>query len=323
VARVRITQLDGALPNVALMKLSHWHKSRGDEVWFSKSWERDLLEPEFDVVYGSAIFQWTKPKLARFMKEFPDAIVGGTGTSSTMTVEDVTGGEYEYFDYDIYPNFRQSIGFSQRGCRLKCSFCVVPGKEGKNKDNGSIARIWRGEPHPKEIILLDNDFFGAPGWVGKAEEILEGDYKVNFNQGINIRLIHKQGAEYLSRMKFFESKFKYKRLHTAWDNPKDEKRFFKGLDILLDAGIKPRDIMVYMLVGYWPGETMDDILDRFNKIKQSGCLPYPMVFDRENKEHKKFQRWVNRRYYQIVDWKDYDSSVRGRANPNQLALDYG
>ena len=52
-------------------------------------------------------------------------------------------------------------------------------------------------------------------------------------------------------MQFFESKFKYRRLHTAWDNPKDEKRFFKGLDILLDAGIKPREVMVYMLIGYW------------------------------------------------------------------------
>ena len=180
--KVRITQLDGALPNIALMKLSHWHKAQGDEVHFSKNWERELFEDEYDIVYGSAIFQWTKKKLERFMQEFPNAIVGGTGTKSTMTIEDMTGGPYEFFDYSIYPKFKQSIGFSQRGCRLACKFCVVPGKEGKNRDNGPIHQIWRGEPHPKEIILMDNDFFGQPGWQEKADEILEGGFKVNFNQ---------------------------------------------------------------------------------------------------------------------------------------------
>ena len=318
--KIRLTQLDGSLPNIALMKLSHWHKAQGDEVHFSKTWERDLFEPEYDVVYGSAIFKWTEKKLKRFQSEFPNAIVGGTGTKSTMTVEDITGGEYEFFDYSIYPKFEHSIGFSQRGCRLKCSFCVVPGKEGKNRDNSVIGKIWRGDPYPKNIILLDNDFFGAPGWQSKAEEIIEGGYSVCFNQGINVRLIHDEGAVMLNQMNFFEPKFKYRRLYTAWDNKKDEKRFFKGFDILTNAGIKPRDIMVYMLIGYWPGETMDDVLYRFNKLKDAGVLPYPMVFDRENKQLKQFQRWVNRRYYQFVPWEEYDASARKTPNPDQMML---
>ncbi len=320
--RIRITQLDGGLPNVALMKLSHWHKQRGDEVYFTKSHERQLFEPEYDTVYGSAIFKWTKKKLDRFLIEFPNAIVGGTGTDSSMTVEDITGGPYEFFDYSIYPNFKQSIGFSQRGCRLSCKFCVVPKKEGRNKDNGPISQIWRGEPYPKEIILLDNDFFGQPDWEQKSQEILDGGFKVNFNQGMNARLIHEKGASVLRQMQFFESKFKYRRLHTAWDNPKDEKRFFKGLNILLDAGIKPREIMVYMLIGFWPGETMEDILWRFNKLNDAGVLPYPMVYDQENKEHKKFQRWVNRRYYQFVPWEKYDSSMRSKPKENQMTLNF-
>ena len=319
--KVRITQLDGALPNIALMKLSHWHKAQGDEVHFSKHWERELFEDEYDIVYGSAIFQWTKKKLDRFMQEFPNAIVGGTGTKSKMTIEDITGSPYEFFDYSLYPKFKQSIGFSQRGCRLACKFCVVPDKEGKNRDNGAIHQIWRGEPHPKEIILLDNDFFGQPDWQEKADEILEGGFKVNFNQGMNARLIHEEGAKALKQMQFFEAKFKYRRLHTAWDNPKDEKRFFKGLNILMDAGIKPREVMVYMLIGYWPGETMEDILWRFNRLNDSGCLPYPMVYDHSRPELKKFQRWVNRRYYQFVPWDEYDSSVRSRPPKNQMTME--
>ena len=139
---------------------------------------------------------------------------------------------------------------------------------------------------------------------------------------MNARLIHVEGAKALKQMQFFESKFKYRRLHTAWDNPKDEKRFFNGLNILLDAGIKPREIMVYMLIGYWPGETMDDILWRFNKLNDAGVLPYPMVYDRERPELKKFQRWVNRRYYQFVPWEKYDSSMRSRPKKDQMTFDY-
>jgi len=319
--RVRLTQLDGKLPNVALMKLSAWHKSRGDEVCFSKSWRRDLFEADYDRVYGSCIFGWTKAKLERFKSEFPDAIVGGTGSGSQITVEDVIGGEFEHYDYEIYPKFSPSIGFSQRGCRLKCPFCVVPKKEGANVDSNRINRIWRGEPHPRQILLLDNDFFGAPSWRERANAILEGDFRVCFSQGINIRLINEEGAEALNAMKFRDDQFKRRRIYTAWDNAKEEGRCFEGFEILTNAGIKPQEIMVYMLVGYWKGETMDEVFYRFEKLVDAGVLPYPMVYDNGNRELKRFQRWVLRRYYKHVPWKEYDSSHRpAKTNENQMKL---
>ena len=319
--KVRITHLDGKLPNIALMKLSAWHKSQGDEVHFWKTWQRDMFEPEYDRVYGSCIFGWTKPKLERFKAEFPDAIVGGTGSGSNITVEDVIGQGFEHYDYDIYPWFKSSIGFSQRGCRLKCKFCVVPNKEGKNRDQNRIRQIWRGEPHPKQIHLLDNDFFGAPSWEERAKEILDGDYKVCFSQGINIRLIHKEGAQYLSEMKFRDDQFKKRQIYTAWDNKKDERRFFDGLNILMDAGIKPSQVMVYMLIGYWPGETMDDIFYRFERLVAAGVMPYPMVYDNNNITLKRFQRWVLRRYYQFVPFEKYNPSARPQKKaPNQMTL---
>jgi len=63
--------------------------------------------------------------------------------------------------------------------------------------------------------------------------------------------------------------------------------------------------MVYMLVGYKQGETMDEVLYRFNRLKDSVCLPYPMVYDKTNKELKVFQRWVLKRYYKVVEWENY------------------
>ena len=87
--------------------------------------------------------------------------------------------------------FDGSIGFTQRGCRLKCGFCVVPKKEGKNRSVKTIADIWRGDPYPRHLHLLDNDFFGQPReqWQARVDEIIDGKFKVCLNQGINTRMI--------------------------------------------------------------------------------------------------------------------------------------
>lgn len=303
--RVRITHLDGKLPNLALMKLSAWHKANGDDVHFSKSPQRELWEGDYDKVYGSSIFGWSKPTRDLFLLNFPNAILGGTGSGNSQTIEEMIGSEFDEYDYSIYPSFPYSIGFSQRGCRLKCSFCVVPKKEGKIRDNNTIRRIWRGEPWPKKIVLLDNDFFGQPLWKEKCEEIIRENYEVSFNQGINIRLIHKEGAAYLSKIRYMDDQFKTRRIYTAWDNRKDEEIFMRGINMILEAGIKPSHIMVYFLCGYWPGEKFEDVYYRFEKMRNMGLLPYPMVYNNDNKELKKFQRWVIRRYYKFIPWSEY------------------
>jgi hypothetical protein len=301
------------------MKLSYWHKSKGDKVVFKRSIERDLFEDEYSHVYGSAIFIETGKKINMFLKNFPGAVVGGTGHDMKIKVEDLIGcGEYEYenYDYTIYPEFTHSIGFTQRGCRLRCSFCVVPKKEGKNVVVNSIYDIWRPGTERK-IHLLDNDFFGQADWKQRATEIIDGDFKVCFNQGINVRLIHKEGAEMLAKMKYMDDQFKTKRIYTAWDNRRDENIFNKGIEIMLNAGIKPGHIMVYMLCGYWKWETWDDIFYRFNKMKEIGLIPYPMVYtqsDRNSlptKDLKRFQRWVVRRYHQFIDWNTFSNESEG------------
>ncbi len=316
---VRLTHLDGKLPNLALMKLSAWLKGRGDTVVFSKSASRELFEGEYDLVLGSSIFAWSANARQTFMANFPRAILGGTGDMENLqTVEEFTGVESEEIDYSIYPYFRQSLGFTQRGCRLKCSFCVVPRKEGRIREASTINTIWRGEPYPKQIMLLDNDFFGQSAWRERAQEIIDGGFEVCLNQGINVRLIHAEGAAMLARMKYRDDQFKTKRIYTAWDNRKDEEIFLRGITLLLDAGIAPSHIMVYFLCGYWPGETIDDVMYRFTTMKALGLKPYPMVFDNTRKELKRFQRWVIRRYHEFVKWEDYgkhfDKEVEGQSN---------
>jgi len=157
--QVLLIQVDGKLPNLALMKLAHWHRSQGHIVTLIRRRPRDLFDPSYDKVYASSIFSESEKFFPQIKRDWPNAIFGGTGTTNNQTVESFIGTPYEFYDYQDYPEFKESIGFTKRGCRLSCSFCVVPQKEGKPYFVNSINNIWRGAPYPRKLHLLDNDFF--------------------------------------------------------------------------------------------------------------------------------------------------------------------
>lgn len=318
---VRITHIDGILPNLALMALSAFHRAKGDEIHFTKDVERGLFEPEtYEVVYGSCIFERTRPRAERLIRAFPGAIVGGTGmaygdlvtlgsSAKGLEVEQITG-QIAALDYSIYPDFTGSIGFTQRGCRLRCGFCVVPRKEGKNVSVGTVSEIWRGPGFKKNIHLLDNDFFGNPDWRDRVAEIRNGKFHVCLNQGINVRLLNDEAAEALSTIEYRDDQFQKRRLYTAWDNLKDEEIFFRGIDRLERYGIPAKNVMAFMLIGYDPAETWDRIWHRFNRMVERGIMPYPMLFDVSRTDLKSWQRWVNTGLYRIVKWDEYRRSTK-------------
>lgn len=307
---VRLVQLDGSLPNLALMKLAHWHRAKGDYVHRAQSVRPTLFEPQWDKVYGSAIFKFSQTAVQQFKQEWPDGVLGGTGTDSLATVEQLIGSEYEHYDYADYPDVDYSIGFTQRGCRLSCKFCVVPKKEGKPRSVNTIADIWRGEGHPKKLHILDNDFFGNPDWRLRIAEIREGKFKVCLSQGINVRLINQEAAENLASIEYRNTKFNERQLYTAWDNIGDERIFFAGVELLNSAGIPPKNLMAYMLIGYDPKETWERIWYRFRKMVDAGIRPYPMVFDKSRTDLVCFQRWVCSGLYRIIPWPDYKRSTK-------------
>jgi hypothetical protein len=310
---VRLTHIDGKLPNLALMKLAHWHHAKGDTATLARTPSPSFWEPVYDKVYGSTIFTWSSKVTQRLHNAYPDAVIAGTGTEDFTTVESLISEDiYEHYDYSIYPEYAFSLGFTQRGCRLNCGFCVVPKKEGKPRSTNTIWDIWRGEPHPRCVSLLDNDFFGQErdSWEARIQEIQEGGFKVSLNQGINIRMITPETAAAIASIPYYDDGFKSRRLYTAWDNLGQETVFFRGLAMLNEAGIPGKHVMVYMLIGYKPGETMEEILYRYQRLKYEGCLPYPMVYNNLDKNLKRFQRWVIRRYDQIIPWQEFNTRLR-------------
>lgn len=304
---IRLVQLDGKLPNLAIMKLASWHRVNGDTVSFTRHIDRELFDSEPDKIYASSIFSFTQAHLESFKKQWPQAVIGGTGSGHWGTVEDLIGMEHDGLDYSIYPDYKFSLGFSQRGCRLKCGFCVVPKKEGSPRTVATIDKIWRGKDHPKKICLLDNDFFGQPKdqWRDRVKELNDGGFKVCFNQGLNVRLLDEESCAALATLEYRDDQFQQRRLYTAWDNMNDENIFFRGVDMLERAGIPPKHLMVYMLVGYDPKETWERIFHRFDKMVARGILPYPMVYNNSRRDLKAFQRWVVRGLYRYVPWNEY------------------
>lgn len=305
--RVLLLQLDGKLPNIALMRVSAHHKAIGDDVELRRvsnprSIERGLWD-DFARVYASAIFQWSRPLCERLMEVYPAAVIGGTGWDLTRTLESV-GIATRDQDYSAYPGYPHSIGFTQRGCRLKCPFCVVPKIEGMIRPENTVAGIWRGDPYPRNLCLLDNDFGGASGWATHLEQIRQGGFRVCFNQGINARLLSEELAEGIASVQYYDDNFKVRRIYTAWDNRKDEKILFRGLNWLVKYGVKPDQIMVYMLCGYWPGETHEDREYRRRRLREFGARPYPMPYVR-TRELVGFQRWVVRRADLKMSWAEF------------------
>lgn len=328
---IRITQLDGKLPNLALMRLAAWHRAQGDDVRWHRGVTRMLGEPDYDRVYGSAIFSTSAKAAELFRAEFPGAIVGGSGGDSKLRVENFVPAAFAELDYSAYHNFAASIGYAMRGCRFKCGFCVVPKQEGKARSVGTIPEIWRGGDHPRHIHLLDNDFFGNLSWRDRVDEIVDGRFKVCINQGINVRLLDDEQAEAVVRMAPWDDGFSRRRLYTAWDNIGDERVFFDGIDRLERAGWAADKVFAYMLVGYDPRETWDRVMHRFDRMVERGIRPYPMVFGGDDRRArsslyptlKRFQRWVIKRDYMHKPFEEYSTSRPRRDVPGQAALFQG
>lgn len=328
--RIRLTQLDGKLPNLALMKLAHWHRAQGDTVVFKRHAARDLFEEPYDIVYGSTLFTRSRPLVDRLRRDFPGAIVGGPGTldygetydpATFATVERVLGLDrpYEHYDYGIYPDFSASIGRTSMGCRFSCPFCPVARMEGRVRATASLEQIWRGEPYPKHLQLLDNDIFGQPNWKAIVEAMIDGGYRVCVNQGINVRVITPLVASYIARMPYYDDSFTSRRLYTAWDNIDDDAAFERGISLLFAAGVPAHHVMVYMLVGFDPNETVDRIFYRFQKMAAMGVRVYPMPYnetriklfrDGSRIDLKALQRWVVTGAHKVVPWKDYRALSR-------------
>lgn len=271
--KIGLIQIDGKMPNLALMKLAKWHRDKGDDVKII-----DLSSLGIDKWYGSKIF------------------MGGSGYDIKQTLpKDI---EAQVPDYKTF-NLDYSLGFTSRGCIRDCGFCIVREKEGVMKD---VDMSWI--KHQK-VILWDNNFLASPKWKEKLQYFIDNDLKVSFNQGLDIRLINDEKAEMLSRVKYYDRNFSRRCIYFAFDDIKMKDVFIEKINILKKY-IKPYRIMVYFIVGF--NSTFEEDMDRFNIMRKIGVDPFSMPYKNINKKNRKvldFCRWVNKRIYKSCSFEDY------------------
>ena len=275
------------------MKISAYHKSKGDTV----EMYLPIMAALYDKIYASKIFKSSDG--SNLMPESME--IGGTGWDMQKSLP----AEIEAMqpDYSLY-NYPHSIGFTMRGCRFNCSFCVVPEKEGKPSQGNSIDEIWTNRDSDF-IMLLDNDFFGHPLWEKRIEEIRNNNLRVNFSQGLNIRIITDAQAKALRSVRFFNKNLTSRQVCFAWDRVKDETLIMQGINKCIMAGIKPREMMFYILSGY--DSTIEEDHYRVMKIAKLGADPFVMIHENgKDYLHERFARWVNNKaVFNSTTWENY------------------
>lgn len=276
---------DAKYHNLALMKLSAYHKRKSDQVEFYKP----LWHYTYDKVYCSKIFQKAHEEDV-YIKT--DMICGGSGFEYLTLLPEYI--EHIRPDYELY-DLPYSLGFTTRGCIRNCGFCIVREKEGKIKEHAEVEEFLN--PKSNVIMLLDNNFLALPSHIKKLQLFIKKKWIIDFNQGLDIRLINEENARLLNELQH------YKQIHFAWDTMDYEKEFKEGLNILFKVGIKPYRIMVFILCGY--DTTFEEDLYRFYELSDLGVDPFVMTYGNVDRKIREFARWVNKRLYKICELKDF------------------
>jgi len=282
--KVGLVDVDSKIPNLALMKLSAYHKAKGDQV--------KMFDPLFDkpeLIYASKIF-----KSSDDFNYYPDCTCykGGSGYDLEKKLPKVV--EEKYPDYSLY-NIDYAMGFTSRGCIRNCGFCIVPQKEGRWEAVSDIHSFWNGQ---KQLMLLDNNLTADNEHFTKVvKQLIKHKIKTDFSQGLDIRLIDDDKAKLLSKVRL------WKQIHFAFDSVNDEQVVRQGIETLL-RHMPPSRLMFYVLIG-WDSDESEDLY-RLDLLRSYKIDPFVMPFDRTVEYQRKFARWVNMKaIFKTVAWPDY------------------
>lgn len=328
--RISLIDLDSLIPNLALMKLSKFYKDKGHVVGIN------LNDP--DKVFISCIYPKNKYQALGQKRFFKVPVeIGGPGYDYDIKLPN----EIEFYppDYSLYKvcsncghvwlggkarncycknnekvDMFYSMGFTSRGCPRKCSFCIVHDKEGDIQGWDNLNNFhYNGFD---TIMLLDNNllacewpvcgsYIGSPKqefWEYVLDYFISNNLKL-WEMGLDIRYITKEKAEMLAKVK------PYKQWHFAFDNWNTKIEFIKGMNILLDAGISPHRIMVYVLAFYNSG--IGDAIRRIDIIDNFKADAWLMPYEIKTEDQKNFYRWVNNKAVHYArTWDQYKEDVK-------------
>ena len=306
--KIGLIDVDGhGFPNLPLMKLSAYHKSKGDSV----EWYQPMFSGHMDIVYKSKVFSFSPDY------EWPidaDKVVeGGTGYAISLIdgkeVYDKTKDqplipeiEHIYPDYSLYPELTKdtAYGFLTRGCPRGCGFCHVAPKEGRcSVKVADLSEFWKDQ---KNIVLCDPNILACPDHMELLQQLVDSKAKVEFNQGIDIRLVNDRNIELLKQIRL-------QGIHFAFDRWEDKdviepklRQFAAKTNFDKNRG----RVMVYILTNF--NTTLEQDIYRIQLCRELKFSPYPMIYDKEHADpvYKKLQRWCNNFiFWKVPTFEDY------------------
>lgn len=275
----------GKYPNLALMKLSAYHKSLGREVITLGQ------HPHVDVIYSSKVFSFTdQPDLPT---DIP-ILSGGTGYGNENELPDHI--EHIMPDYSIY-NTGYSMGFLTRGCSRSCDFCIVPIKEGAIRENADIDEFLDHDT----VVLMDNNILAHDHGIYQLEKIADMGVAIDINQGVDARLITPEIARLFKRLTWKVP------LRLACDNKGQIPALRKAIETLRWYNVTPSRYSCYLLV-----RDIEDAKIRVRFLKGMGVDPFAQPYippdgSQPGVEQKRFARWVNHKaIFKKIPWEDYE-----------------
>ena len=312
--RIGLIDVDGHnYPNLPLMKISAWHKAQGDHV----EWYQPLLSGHMDKVYMSKVFS--------FSQDYPyfiDADVikkGGSG----YCIELVDGKEiyhterdqalpeeieHIYPDYSLYPKYTEdtAYGFLTRGCPRNCSFCHVGSKEGcKSIKVANLSEFWNGQ---KRIVLCDPNILACKDHPDLLDQLIQSGAQVEFNQGLDIRLINERNIEQLKQIRIWKP-------HFAYDRYEDKEIIEPKMRMVREVtGWHKNNVAltVFILTNY--NTSLEQDIERIQFCRSLGWSPYPMIYDKEHADpiYRKLQRWCNNFiFWNVPTFEEYQRKGDG------------
>ena len=315
--RIGLIDVDGHnFPNLALMKLSAWHKRQGDDVGWYDPFSR------YDLVYKSKVFADTPDYQSIINAD--KVVTGGTG----YAIHGAGGEHYckaddkplpdevEHImpDYALYNITDTAYGFLTRGCPRGCSFCIVAGKEGRrSRKVADLSEFWNGQ---KNIVLCDPNILACPDWRDLLGQLADSRATIDLNQGLDARMLTEEKIAAIERLKI-------KEIHFAWDRYEDKAVVLPKLRMFAECKAMPNshNAIVYVLVNH--GTTIEQDFERIYTLRDLGYWAYVMVYDKPHapKVIHDMQRWCNNRfiYAKCPRFEDYGKVVEVK-DDRQLTL---
>lgn len=287
---VGVLAVDSLIPNLALMRLSSWHKSQGDSVEAAFP----LRAETYDRVYRSKQFNFTPNDQIPWPCE---VVSGGTGYDLTtlLTPEQDT----TYPDYDLY-GCSYALGRVTRGCVRRCPWCCVWRQDGKVRQVAELSDFWRGQ---ERIRLLDDNFTAMPELFVKTCETLAAARVEVLFEALDIRFIDAGVARALAKVR------RWKQVHFSFDEPAIEPAVRSGIAALKAGGFPLRQATFYVLIGF--DTTPEQDMYRIKLLDDLGVESFVMPFNKSDRYQQDFARWVNAKpAFRSTDFQHYRPSYK-------------